>query len=171
MTNRNTKWMVALLLCALLALGLCTASADGEISDVSYVDHVWNGSAIVTEAKTHDAVPVPSDGNMTSGWYYLNSDVVVNGRIETITGDVNLILGDGCTLNVKGLYVPAGKTLTVYGQIAGTGKIYSHPEKNQGGAGIGGYKDHDNGNIVIHGGTRRQPSPFSTAPASPPRWR
>ena len=87
---------------------------------------------------------------MTSGWYYLNSNVTKNGRVESITGDVYLILKDGCTLDVKGLYVPAGSTLTIYGQSAGTGKLYSHPS---GGAGIGGYDSHDNGNIVIHGGT------------------
>ena len=132
--------------------------ADGEAwivrngaATVTYIERSWNGTAVVYEEKTAaDAMPVPSDGNMTSGWYYLNSNVTKNGRIESITGNVNLILSDGCTLDVKGLYVPAGKTLTIYGQTGDTGKIYSHPG---GGAAIGGYSGHDNGNIVIHGGT------------------
>ena len=72
-----------------------------------------------------------------------------NGRIESITGDVNLILGDGCTLNVKGLFVPPGKTLTIYGQSAGTGLLHSETGS---GAAIGGYAGHDSGSIVIHGG-------------------
>ena len=123
---------------------------DGTLS-VSFVERSWDGTKVTSETKTHDAVAVPADGGMTSGWYYLNSNVTKNGRIESISGDVNLILGDGCTLDVKGLYVPAGSTLTIYGQSADTGKIYSHPDG--GGAAIGGYSQHDNGNIVIHGGT------------------
>ena len=130
-----------------------TVTDSQESVSVSYVEHKWNGSAVESETKTADAAPVPSDGNMTSGWYYLNSNVTKNGRIESITGDVNLILGDGFTLDVKGLYVPVGSTLTIYGQnpdpSLDNGKIYSHPS---GGAAIGGYSGHDNGNIVIHGG-------------------
>ena len=44
--------------------------------------------------------------------FFLNSDVSRDSRIEFITGDVNLILGDGHTLDVKGLYVPAGSALS-----------------------------------------------------------
>ena len=126
------------------------ALAENIVNFVPYVARTWNGTNVVSETRTIDATAVPSDGNMTGGWYVLNSNVTKDGRIESITGDVNLILGDGCTLDVKGLYVPAGSTLTIYGQTEGTGKIYSHPS---GGAAIGGYSGHDNGNIVIHGGT------------------
>ncbi len=117
---------------------------------ISYVKRSWDGSQVVSETAYVDAVPVPSNGNMTGGWYYLDGNVTKNGRVESITGNVNLILTDGCTLDVKGLYVPPNTTLTVYGQSGETGKLYSHPS---GGAGIGGYSGHDNGNIVIHGGT------------------
>ena len=121
----------------------------GLVNFVPYVERTWDGTKVVSETKTADAAAVPSSGDMTGGWYYLNSHVTKNARIESITGDVSLILGDGCTLDVEGLYVPAGSTLTVYGQTEGTGKICSHPS---GGAAIGGYSEHDNGNIVIHGG-------------------
>ena len=121
------KWIMSLSLCA--ALLLCfvpmSAQAAGEAS-VNYIERSWNGTEVVSETKTMQAQPVPSNGNMTSGWYYLNGDVTNNGRVETITGDVCLILCDGYTLDVKGLYIPAGSTLTIYGQTAGTGKIYSH---------------------------------------------
>ncbi len=72
-----------------------------------------------------------------------------NGRIESITGDVNLILGDGCTLNVKGLFVPPGKTLTIYGQSAGTGLLHSETGS---GAAIGAGGQGDSGTITISGG-------------------
>ena len=151
MTKRLSGRGLVLLLCAIAALGLFAAAAlaDGA---VPYVERSWNGTQVVSTDQTHTAEPVPSNGNMTSGWYYLNSNVTKNGRVESITGDVCLILGDGYTLDVKGLYVPQGSTLTIYAQSDGenAGKIYSHPS---GGAAIGGYSGHDNGNIVIHGGT------------------
>ena len=125
------------------------------IESVSYIKYSWDGTKVVSSDETaYNVQPVPSDGNMTSGWYYLNSNVTKNGRVDSITGDVNLILEDGFTLDVKGLYVPEGSTLTVYARSNDdeAGRIYSHPGKSQGGAGIGGYSGHDNGNIVIHGG-------------------
>ncbi|MBR6029072.1 MAG: hypothetical protein IKP40_08270 [Clostridia bacterium] len=118
----------------------------------SYVDRVWNGSEVVSTTKTVVVSAVPSDGNMTSGWYCLNSNYTKDGRVSSITGDVNLILGDGYKLDVKGLSVPEGCTLTIYGQAAGTGELYSHPSS---GAGIGGWSGNNNGDIVICGGTIR----------------
>ena len=114
----------------------------------SYIELTYNGSEVVSTVKTQDATLVPSNGAMTEGWYYLGSNVTKNGRIE-LTGTVHLILGDGYTLDTKGIYVPKGSTLYVYGQSAGTGKIYSHPS---GGSAIGGFEGHDNGSIEIHGG-------------------
>ena len=52
---------------------------------------------------------------MTDGWYYLNNNVTVDGRV-LLTGDTNLILGNGHTLDVKGIFVPQGSTLTIYAQ-------------------------------------------------------
>ena len=132
------------------------AAASGNSVGVYYLKRSWDGTKVVTSEELQDeAKPVPSDGSMTRGWYYLGSDVTVDGRIESIEGDVNLILEDGKTLDVKGLYVPEGITLTIYARSDGdnAGRIYSHPGKSQGGAGIGGYSGHDNGNIVIHSGT------------------
>ena len=103
---------------------------------------------MVQYKRYNNVTPVPADGKMTSGWYYLNSNVTVNGRVN-LTGDTNLILGDGYTLTVDGLYIPAGKTLTIYGQT-GTGTINSDPSS---GAAIGGVSGQDSGNIVIHSGT------------------
>ena len=152
MTKRYIKRFQILLFCAAAGLGLLLTAAQAKAdTGVPYVERSWNGTSVVSADETHDAEPVPTDGGMTSGWYYLNSNVTVNGRVASITGDVSLILGDGYTLDVKGLYVPADSTLTIYGQSDGdgAGRFISHPD---GGAGIGGYSGHDNGNIVIHGG-------------------
>ena len=118
----------------------------------AYIQRSWDGEKVVEETKytSEQAQSVPADGQMTSGFYYLDRDVTVDGRIE-LTGDTWLILGDGFTLDVKGLYIPEGSKLTIYGQGEEKGKLYSHP--NGGGAAIGGYSGHDNGTIVIMGGT------------------
>ena len=151
--DKSRIWKGSLaMMFALLILVTCmgaAASADDQLPSVAYLQWEWNETELVPIGVTEDIPAVPADGSMTVGKYFLNRDVSVNGRVE-LTGDTELILGDGFTLDVKGLYIPAGSTLTIYGQAAGTGKIYSHPS---GGAGIGGYSEHDNGNIVIHGGT------------------
>ena len=69
---------------------------------VFYRKYSWDGTKVVFSVETAKNVEsVPSDGRMTSGWYYLNSTVTNDGRIESINGDVNLILGDGYELDVK----------------------------------------------------------------------
>ena len=123
---------------------------EEDTISVSYVERSWNGTTVVSETKNIEAVAVPASGDMTSGWYYLNSNVTVNGRIE-LKGDTNLILGDGFTLDVKGIYIPMDFTLTIYAQSdgKGAGTINSHPSD---GSAIGAYSGHWGGSIVIHGG-------------------
>ena len=132
------------------------ARADGEakiqadIRAMEYTKRSWNGSAVTAKTETaYEVRNVPTGGNMDSGWYYLNRNATINDRIS-ISGDTHLILGEGYTLDVRGLYIPYGKTLYVYGRNGDTGKIYSHPSS---GAGIGAYKDHLGGNLVVYGGT------------------
>ena len=135
----------------LLATVLVPCTALAAQGDVSYIKRSWDGKKIVSTSQNAEANPVPADGHMTSGWYYLDSDVKVNRRIS-LTGDTNLILGDGHTLDVKGIYVPAGTTLAVYAQSDGdqAGKIVSHPSS---GAAIGATSGkHRGGSVEIHGG-------------------
>lgn len=75
----------------------------------------------------------------------------------TCEGDATIILKDGTTNSVKGfhenypgIYVPSGKTLTIQGETAGTGKLIA--SSNGQGAGIGGGYEIDCGNIEIKGG-------------------
>ena len=121
----------------------------------TFIERSWNGSEVVDTLKEMYDVPVlTADTGMTGGWYYLNSNVMIDERVS-LTGDTNLILGDGYTLDVKGLYVPASCTLTIYAQSdgEGAGKIISNAKvSTDAGAGIGGSIDQDNGKIVIHGG-------------------
>ncbi len=124
-------------------------TADASGTSVTYYVRSWDGTKIVVTSVTEDLTPLPQSSTISAGKYFLDRNVTVNGRVS-LEGNTELILGDGFTYDVKGLYIPSGKTLTIYGQLDGTGKIYSHPGN---GAAIGGYDGHDNGSIVIHGGT------------------
>lgn len=103
---------------------------------------------------------------LEEGWYYVDDNVWIDNRI-TVNGTVNIILGDGCTLEVqKGIEVPEDQTLNIYAQSAGDDKgslvafVGEGEEYHQGrDAAIGGdggddgYNDGMNaGNINIYGG-------------------
>jgi len=74
----------------------------------------------------------------------------------TCLGDATIILADGTTNefeNTGGIAIkagPAGKTLTIKGQSAGTGKIKA--KSSDGNAGIGSKKHESCGNILIESG-------------------
>lgn len=106
------------------------------------------------------------DYELDEGWYYVQDDLQVVNRI-TVNGTVNIILGDGCTLEVqKGIEVPEGKTLNIYAQSAGDDKGSLVASVGEGGeyhqgrdAAIGGNGGDDGcnngmraGNINIYGG-------------------
>ena len=99
-------------------------------------------------------------------WYYVDDYVWIDNRI-TVNGTVNIILGDGCTLEVrKGIEVPEDQTLNIYAQSAGDDKgslvafVGEGGEYHQGrDAAIGGDGGDDGyndgmkaGNINIYGG-------------------
>ena len=91
----------------------------------------------------------------TETWYVVNENVTVSERIEVL-GTVNLILCDGKTLTAsKGLNVPNGKTIKIYGQSGGTGKVVAtiNNKYDYGKAGIGGNSYQSSGNVIIHGGS------------------
>ena len=125
--------------------GTVTVTASDLIEKIPYI--LEDGT---TAYCTNYTVLDGTKTSLASGTYVVNSNVTVDGRIN-LTGDMNLILGDGYTLDVKGIYIPLGSTLTIYAQSDGVtaGKIVSKPTS---GAGIGGMTENDNGNIVIYGG-------------------
>lgn len=103
---------------------------------------------------------------LEEGWYYVNDNVWIDNRI-TVNGTVNIILGDGCTLEVqKGIEVPEDQTLNIYAQSNGDGRGSLVASVGEGGeyhqgrdAAIGGNGGDDGcnngmraGNINIYGG-------------------
>ena len=70
-----------------------TAEFEKAPVSVTYLDE--NG-----EEQTANAIPLDgTETTINSGWYVVNHDVYYTSQLE-IDGDVKLILGDGCTLDV-----------------------------------------------------------------------
>ena len=156
---------------------------------------LYNASYIAADGtlQSHTATELTSsDHELTSGWYVVNGNVaiapyvvplwddwagsynyVASSRIN-ISGDVNIILADGATLNAVngtytgpefqegreasgGIHVPAGSSLTIYRQSGGTGVLNAETNSSDDAAIGGGYPGLGWGNahagtITIYGG-------------------
>lgn len=164
------KRLFASLLCLALCLSLLpiTALADGD-GGVEYIERGWDGSAVTEQVETIDTyTTITSDTiQWDNGWYVAQGEVTIgtddNPQRVTVTGDVHLILTDGCTLTVNGgIQVEKGNSLTIYGQSEQTGTmgrlIASITEEDASiyHAVIGGNGSDTGGNeggaVTIHGG-------------------
>ena len=98
---------------------------------------------------------------LDAGWYAVGADLTVSGRISC-SGDVHLILCDGCQLNAKsGISVNSGSSLTIYGQRGGTGTLIASSNRSY--AGIGADSGRSSGNITINGGIIIASSEYNAA--------
>ena len=102
--------------------------------DFSYIDETGLENTMSTykiDSSVH---------SLTTGWYTAEGSLSLSNM--TISGDVKLILTDGCDLTVTGtssnaaVRVKNGNSLTVYGQALGTGTLRATATGR--GAGIGG---------------------------------
>ena len=149
--KKKLGWILSLTLCfaMMIAATLVTASASASVSyiDANGVEQTCDSATVVTENDTTWG----DDGN--NGWYVVNGDVTINTRV-TVTGDVHLILADGCNLTVNvGITVTGSNSLTIYGQSAGEGmgKLTANAGLER--AAIGSEQFQAAGNITICGGT------------------
>ena len=145
----------------LTEMGLQTGSigVQAEAAEVNYQKADWNGSTVIYSGQTAaGCIQVESSTGAvtwTAGWYVVNGAVTIAGPI-TVSGDVNLILTDGCDLTAaKGIVVTTSNSLTIYAQSGGTGTLTAtgtvHVQDAS--AGIGGSAtSFDSGSITIHGG-------------------
>ena len=160
------KRLFASLLCLALCLSLLpiTALADGD-GGVAYIERGWDGSAVTEQPKTIDTyTTITSDTiQWDNGWYVAQGEVTIGTDDDpqrvTVTGDVHLILTDGCTLTVNGgIQLEAGNSLTIYGQSDGAdtmGKLTaSITSENTDiyNAAIGGNTGKTGGTLTVCGG-------------------
>ena len=131
-----------------------TALAQTTANDINYIYYTWDdtnhaltrhsGTATATDVTESDTSWGENDDQ--EHWYVVNGDITISSRIS-VTGDVHLILADGCKLTANG-------GIEVFGSLI----IYSQSTDNTsmgklaatGGAGKTGISG---GTITIHGGT------------------
>jgi len=145
---------------------LCTLAQGAWAEDVKYIYYQVidfqssislqkaTGTAKNPTVLTSTVLEKSSEDNLGTGWYVLNSSFSYGERI-VISGDVHLILKDGCTLTAEqGIRINTDATLSIYAQSeeeATMGKlvaIETHHDK----AAIGGNKNYQAGKLYIHGG-------------------
>ncbi|WP_294698427.1 S-layer homology domain-containing protein [uncultured Flavonifractor sp.] len=116
------KRMLSLFCVLALGLTLLPTAALAAQDPVWYIERGWDGSTVTEQTKTVDTctpidkTTVTWDGSTTGGWYVASGNVTIDQRV-TVTGDVYLILTDGCTLTINGgIQVEEDDSLTIYGQ-------------------------------------------------------
>ncbi len=129
----------------------------GKMLPVSYLKYSYNDdSKTLTSKKRYcgDYTEVTSSTTTFSdGWYVLSSSQSFDKRI-TVSGTVNLILCDGCTLEAnKGIEVAKGNTLNIFAQSEGAKAGMVEARSGLYGAGIGGSAGDAGGTVTIYGGT------------------
>ena len=144
----------------------CTNATDfiqaSSYSSVFGAVKIADGKALYVDASGtlhENVIAIPLDNTMTTlaaGWYVVNSDVAYTGTV-TLSGDVKLILGDGCTMSFGTEGEPLDATimdcqnhnLTIYGQSGGTGWLKAYSED---GINSVNYYTQYSGNVVIFDG-------------------
>ena len=142
-------------------------SASAEITYVTYMDADKTGQIQACKQITGDLWNWNAESGIS--WYVVTEDTTVTRR-SFVTGEVNLILCDGATLDAQnGITVTTGNTLNIFVQQNGTGSLnaaghYSGGYTRYYYAGIGGYSreivnepnktvTNDCGTINIYGGS------------------
>lgn len=121
---------------------------------VEYVERRWDNAnkrvVEILQLKRSGAVELRGSANSDDislsnwGWYYVEGSDVKYGYIDVESNaTVYLILREGAKLTADVIRIGQGSSLTIFGQIAGTGVLES-PLMGQNGA---------MGTLIIHGGT------------------
>ena len=122
---------------------------------IKYIEASWNSTdhkvdlneKTLSDASQYTLVTSSTtDVTWPAGTYVVGGNKTITGDI-TLTGDVDLILRDGAELTVNGRIVGGDKSLNIYGQEAGTGKLTI-----DGNAGTGALNNIIVQNLQIHGG-------------------
>ena len=146
---------------AKVTAGNATASVEFTITKtVPYISYTYNDNGITasSEQQCQKYTSVTSSTTTwNNGWYVVDSNVTISGRVTANGNNVNLILCNGCTLNVtKGIRVESGKKLTIYAQSEKTNTMGVLKAKDvvdtSENAGIGGNNGKAAGTIIINGG-------------------
>ena len=101
------------LLCVLaLCLGLLPVTAlAATVENITYLDESGTQQTAASATQVTN-----SDTQWTGGWYVAQSNITIDGTV-TISGNVHLILEDGCNLTVNGgILLQSGSNMYIYAQ-------------------------------------------------------
>ena len=91
------KRMLSLLCVLALCLGLLpTAALAATVENITYLDESGTQQTAASATQVTN-----SDTEWTDGWYVAQSNITIDGTVA-ISGNVHLILEDGCNLTVNG---------------------------------------------------------------------
>ena len=144
------------------AEAITVALAADPVTDVSYLDET--GTSQTCDSATE---VTSSDTGWTTDWYVVQGTVEIGSRV-TVSGDVRLILADGCTLTVNGgiqvqdddddITNGSANALTIYAQSTDEstmGELIAKGAERDFNAAIGGGNGDTGGSggkITINGG-------------------
>lgn len=144
------------------AEAITVALAADPVTDVSYLDET--GTSQTCDSATE---VTSSDTGWTTDWYVVQGTVEIGSRV-TVSGDVRLILADGCTLTVNGgiqvqdddddITNGSANALTIYAQSTDEstmGELIAKGAERDFNAAIGGGNGDTGGSggkIIITGG-------------------
>ena len=141
--------LCGLLLCAAVLVSLCPTALAEDVS-IPYLDETGTEKF----CEKYKAVN-KNELEWAGGWYVAENSVYITDRV-TVTGDVHLILTNGCDLTaMTGIQVSEGNSLTIYAQSkdeSDMGRLEAYGSQGEAGIGGVGYGD-DGGNITINGGS------------------
>ena len=124
--------------------------STGVAVPVSYVDA--DGNTQTAQAIALDGTETDLDRSGEETWYFVGLPTVAFGRL-VIQYDINLILADGCTMNVTSATtsscITVKNNLHIYGQAEGTGILNAQNQVNIFSSDVIFIQD---GTLRIHGG-------------------
>ena len=124
------------------------------VNYISYTYDTTNGLERETKTCGRSKMVKSNDNIWDDGWYVVSGNVEISDRIK-VSGTVNLILCDGCTLEAKkGIEQSEGNTLNIYAQSEGdkAGTLKAIATNEYDAAGIGGGDYVARGTVAIYGG-------------------
>lgn len=135
-------------LIALAAMTVSTTSAWAQTESITYLDYDHYPYNNTFSEASHDAPKITSSSTSLSGWYYVEGNVTINGKV-TLTDHTYLILCDDATLTIDntsgdGIDLDS-RDLTIYAQSSGSHKGKLIIDADAVGIGIGG-------DVTINGG-------------------
>lgn len=154
------KRIFSILLAVFMVVSMVPMGAFSVFAaEETYVDRTWDAEAkkvVDTEKSIPTAESITADTTeLGSGWYVVDGDVTVDGRINitgTAANPTRIILKDGCTLTVlDGLHLPPSRVLYVYGQSEDSGTLNAQ-NRSQSQAPIGGDRYESMGSLTVCGG-------------------